>query len=517
MVMSDVDPPPGATRSPRASRSKPKHAKPAAKSKRAFQGVAILVVFAVVALATAVGYGWYRYSQIGHADLTLDSPSGSVQNILIVGSDSRAAVDRSDPDSSAFLNAPGADSAGQRSDTIMVARVDPKARTVDLLSFPRDLWIPIAPSGSAERINTAFADGTDVRDGAQRLIDTIKANFGISINHYVQINFKSFKGVVEAVGGVPMYFDKAVRDTNSGLYQYELGCVSLDGEQGLAYARSRHLEYLNSRKQWVDDPTGDLGRINRQTYFLRTVLDRAQQKFGSFDVKAINGILSSTADNLILDKGFSVNQLAGLAKSFKGFSGEQIESHALPVYPDMTNGGASILRLDQRAAEDIFNVFRGKPAGTVLPSSVALGVSGATGVTGQSSTIITRLSTLGFHATAAGDIAKQTRTSVRYAPGYRAQADLVARHLAAGADLKEDTSLSKSRTPVMLIVGADYTDALETPTAPTTTASPTTTAGVGTAPSSTSTTSTTMPTHSGEVTELVGVLAGKPPAGTVCN
>lgn len=515
--MSDVDPPVGASRSPRTPRSKPKHAKPVAKSKRAFQGVAIVVVIAVLAVAGAVGYGWYRYSQIGHAALSLDSPSGSVQNILIVGSDSRAAVDRSDPDSSAFLNAPGADNAGQRSDTIMVARVDPKARTVDLLSFPRDLWIPIAPSGSAERINTAFADGTDVRDGAQRLIDTIKANFGISINHYVQINFKSFKGVVEAVGGVPMYFDKAVRDTNSGLYQYDLGCVSLDGEQGLAYARSRHLEYLNSKKQWVDDPTGDLGRINRQTYFLRTVLDRAQQKFGSFDVKAINGILSSTADNLILDNGFSVNQLVSLARSFKGFSGEQIQSHALPVYPDMTSGGASILRLDPLAAEDILNVFRGLPAGTVLPSSVTLGVSGATGVSGQSTAVISRLGSLGYHASAAGDIAKQSRTTVRYAPGYRGQADLVARQLAAGADLKEDTSLAKSRTPVILVVGADYTDALDQPTAPTTTVAPTTTTIAGKPQSSSSTTSTTVPPRAGEVTELVGVLAGKPPAGTVCN
>ncbi|CAB4324443.1 MAG: hypothetical protein F2520_10910 [Actinobacteria bacterium] len=515
--MSDVDPPVGATRSPGAPPTKPKHAKPVARSKRAFQGIGILVVFAVIAVAAAAGYGWYRYSQIGHADLTLDASSGSVQNILIVGSDSRGVVDKNDPDSSAFLNAPGAENAGQRSDTIMVARVDPKARTVDLLSFPRDLWIPIAPSGSAERINTAFADGTDVRDGAQRLIDTIKANFGIRINHYVQINFKSFKGVVEAVGGVPMYFDKAVRDTNSGLYQYELGCVSLDGEQGLAYARSRHLEYLNSKKQWIDDPTGDLGRINRQTYFLRTVLDKAQQKFGSFDVKAINGILSSTADNLILDKGFSVNQLVGLAKSFKGFSGEQIQSHALPVYPDMTNGGASILRLDSLAAEEIFNVFRGKPVGTVLPTSVTLGVSGATGVPGRSAAVVTRLSELGFHPSAAGDIAKQARTSIRYAPGYRSQADLLARHLAAGADLKEDTSMSKSRTPVVLIVGVDYTDALDTPTAPTTTAAPSTTVGSAPAPSSTVTSSTTVPPRSGEVTGLVGVLAGKPPAGTVCN
>jgi len=511
--MSEAEPPVGDQRPRRSPRSEFKHAKPVAKSKRVFQGAGILVVIALVAVVAAAGYGWYRFSQIKHADLSLDSASGSVQNILIVGSDSRSAVSKGDSDASAFLNAPGADSAGQRSDTIMVARVDPKAKTVDLLSFPRDLWIPIAPSGSSERINTAFAEGSDARDGAQRLIDTIKSNFGIKINHYVQINFKSFKGIVEAIDGVPMYFDKAVRDTNSGLYQYELGCVTLDGEQGLAYARSRHLEYLNSKKQWIDDPTGDLGRINRQTFFMRTVLDKAQSKFGSFDLKAINGILSSTADNLLLDKGFGAKQLVDLARSFKGFSGEQIQSHALPVYPDMTSGGASILRLDQLAAEDILNTFRGLPPGTVLPSSVTLGVSGASGVAGQSAAVVTRLSGLGYRASAAGDIAKQSRTTVRYAPGYRAQADLVARQLAAGADLKEDAAMKKSKIPVVLIVGQDYTDALDKAVPTTTTTAPPTTLGSSTS----SSTSTTVPPRTGEVTELVGVLVGKPPAGTVCG
>lgn len=516
--MSEAEPPVGEMRPERSSgSSRPqfKHAKPVATSKRAFQGVAVLVVIGVVAVAAAAGYGWYRFSQIRHADLALASASGSVQNILIVGSDSRSAVSQSDSDSSAFLNAPGAENAGQRSDTIMVARVDPKAKTVDLLSFPRDLWLPIAPSGSPERINTAFAGGTDARDGAQRLIDTITSNFGIKINHYVQINFKSFKGIVDAVDGVPMYFDKAVRDTSSGLYQYELGCVTLNGEQGLAYARSRHLEYLNSKKKWIDDPTGDLGRINRQTFFMRTVLDKAQAKFGSFDLKAINGILSSTADNLLLDKGFGAKQLVALARSFKGFSGEQIQSHALAVYPDMTSGGASILRLDQLAAEDTLNIFRGLPAGTVLPSSVTLGVSGASGVSGQSATVIARLDALGYRASAAGDIAKQARTAVRFAPGYRAQADLLARQLAAGAELKEDSSLRRSKTPVVLILGQDYTEVLDEAVPATTTTAPPTT--LGSSSSSSSTTSSTVPPRAGEVTELVGVLAGKPPAGTVCN
>ena len=93
----------------------------------------------------------------------------------------------------------------------------------------------------------------------------------------------------------------------------------------------------------------------------------------------------------------------------------------------------------------------------------------------------------------------------------------MARYLAAGADLKEDTLLAKSRTPVMLIVGADYTDALDKPTASTTVAAPSTSGGSGQAPPSTVTTTTKVPPRSGEVTELVGVLAGKPPAGTVCH
>jgi hypothetical protein len=151
----------------------------------------------------------------------------------------------------------------------------------------------------------------------------------------------------------------------------------------------------------------------------------------------------------------------------------------------------------------------------VLPSSVTLGVSGASGVSGQSASVIARLDALGYRASAAGDIAKQARTTVRYAPGYRAQADLLARQLAAGAELKEDSSLRRSKTPVVLILGQDYTEVLDEAIPATTTTAPPTT--LGSSSSSSSTTSSTVPPRAGEVTELVGVLAGKPPAGTVCN
>ncbi len=185
-----------------------------------------------------VGYGWYRYNQIGRKDLALAESVGGVQNFLIVGSDSRAVIDESDPNASAYLNAPGVDGSGQRSDTIMIARVDPDAKT------RRPGVVPPRPVGADHAVGGARADQHRLQrddaeqDGAQRLIDTIKADFGIDINHYVEVDFASFKGVVDAVGGVPMYFDTAIRDRHTGFYQYRARLPDADGEQALDLSRS---------------------------------------------------------------------------------------------------------------------------------------------------------------------------------------------------------------------------------------------------------------------------------------
>jgi len=495
-----------------AARPEFRHAKATSRKKMVLKGGVILMVVALLTVAGVAGYGWYRFNQIGRENLTLAQAQGGVQNILIVGSDSRAVVDKSDPNSAAFLTGKGADSAGQRSDTIMVARLDSKNKTIDLMSFPRDLWLPIQPSGEEERINTAFAQGKDSADGAQRLIDTIKVDFDIDINHYIEINFKSFQGITDAVGGVPLYFEKPVRDRNSGFYQYDTGCHTLKGEQALAYTRSRHLEYYDVKtKRWIEDPSADLGRITRQQFFIRTMFDRAQQKLGNLDVKAVNNIVSSTADNISLDSKFGVGDLIALGKSFKGFSGDQIQSHALPVYLDMTSGGASILRLNAAAAEEVFNVFRGLPPGTVTPGSVTVGVSSASGVKGRGADVANQLKALGYLASAVGDVTKtQSATVVKFKPGFEGQADLLARQLGGGATLQEDKTLS-SKTPVVLTLGTSFTGVL-----PQATPAPTTTTLEG-SPATTAPTGPVTTVKPGEITDFVGVLAGKPPAGTVCD
>src|SRR6478752_3187282 len=96
-------------------------------------GVGLVVVILVAVVG--VGYVWYRYNQIGREHLNLDEAvANEPQNYLIVGSDSRDVVDQSDPDAKAFLGG-NAEPAGKRSDTIMIARVDPTNNTIDTVSF----------------------------------------------------------------------------------------------------------------------------------------------------------------------------------------------------------------------------------------------------------------------------------------------------------------------------------------------------------------------------------------------
>ncbi len=517
--MSDVPPTSGrGADTPPPARSEFRHAKePARRRPRwVLRGVGLVALLAVLAAVAVVGYGWYRYSQIGRKDLALAESVGGVQNFLVVGSDSRAVVDANDPNAKAF----GHEDSGQRSDTIMIARVDPKAKTVDLLSFPRDLWVPIMPSGEPQRINTAYNTTDPAVDGAQRLVDTIKADFGIDINHYVEIDFASFQGVVDAVGGVQLYFNTAVRDQKTGFYQYDLGCQTLDGEAGLAFSRSRHMQYQNKKGQWVDDPSSDLGRIARQQLFIRRMIDGANAKFGNFDLKAINDVVSSTSDKLKLDSKLSLGDLASLAKAFKGFGGDQIRSHSLPVYDETTNGGARVLKLDTTAAEEVLNVFRGLPPGTVSPSSVTVAVSNGSGARNQATDVSDRLKSLGYNASIAADTTRtQTRTVVRYAPGLQAQADQVARQLASGAELQVDKSLSGAKVPVVLVTGTDFTTVLDEATPPTsstsTTSSTATTSSSSTTKGATSETPTTV--DASEVTQQVGYLDFTPPAGTSCG
>jgi hypothetical protein len=140
-------------------------------------------------------------------------------------------------------------------------------------------------------------------------------------------------------------------------------------------------------------------------------------------------------------------------------------------------------------------------------------VANATGTKGRAVEVAARLKQLGFTATSGGDISKsQTATSIKYLPGFEKQADLLRRQLGGTAAMQSDKTL-KSSAPVVLILGSSFTGVLAEPVP----ASTTTTTASASGSSTSTTTGPVTTIKPGEVTELVGVQAGKTPEGVVCK
>jgi LCP family protein required for cell wall assembly len=491
-----------------------------------FQRVVLaLGVLTVIACIASVGFitrEVLALNDIDRKDVNLASTSDDEpQNWLVVGSDSREVIGKNDPNSAVFTGG-GENTSGQRSDTIMIVRVDPKAERLEILSLQRDLWVPIARAGT-ERINTAYS----FPDGPQRLIDTIKQDFNIDINHYVEINFASFEGIVNAVDGLPMYFDKPMHDANSGL-QIDIDkpqCVTLDGYQALAFARSRHLQYSDGL-HWIDDPSADLGRISRQQYFMRKMFDRAGTR--SSNPVVLDKLVHVAKDNIGLDKQIDITKAINMGQRFATFKGDSIKSYTLPVSDVTKPGGARVLELDTEGAKPILAIFRGVPPGDAEPSTVKFTVENGSGVSGQAAEVQKAFQAIGYGASGAKDHgATIDTTEIHFAPGSDKVADQIARHLTNGAKLVADPALSSGK--IVLVTGADFTTVMRRPRDTNANTTGTAAPGTTTSPSSTSTSSTikggkastsTTAASAGtnnDGTHAVGVVPGEPPPGITCE
>lgn len=220
----------------------------------------VLIAIPIVLILLLIGGWWWAnsiFNRIEKVDVSDALASGSDgTNYLIVGSDSAEVLDESDP---AFDPArPG----GQRSDTMMLLRFE--GGEAKIMSIPRDLWATNAETGERGKINGSY------NQGPANLINTISGELDIPIDRYIEVDFASFAGLVDGLGGITINFEHPAHDTNSGLNVTQTGPVKLDGQQALAYVRSRHyVETINGEQ--VEDPTADLGRILRQQQFMRAL------------------------------------------------------------------------------------------------------------------------------------------------------------------------------------------------------------------------------------------------------
>lgn len=242
---------------------------------------------------------------------------------------------------------------------------------------PRDLWAPIAGTGREGKVNSALDGGQD------RLVATVESALGVQVDHYVQVDFKAFRGVVDALGGVDIPFRAPARDAVTGLSVKKAGCVHLNGESALQYVRSRQYEEF-FRGGWHLDGRQDLGRIERQQGFMRHVA--AQADLPS-NVTRINKLISSVVTNLTVDSGFDVDDMTDLALAFRGKGANALQPLELPVKIGRAHG-QSVVFLDKGADDAIRQLLDGitplSPAPAPSPSTPAAPAPAATPTTAAS-------------------------------------------------------------------------------------------------------------------------------------
>ena len=473
----------------------------------------VVCIVAALVGAASLAYAKREVGQIDRVRLSSDTFEGSSglanddpRNFLIVGADDDDGLDSSDPATA------GRDSSlvgGVRTDTIMVVRLDPATEQAKVLSFPRDLWVDI-PGSSRGRINSAFQFG-----GEQLLIDTIKSNFDIDINHYVQVNFAGFKDLVDLLGGVPVWFDTPVRDKQSNLNVEDAGCTTLNAEGSLAYVRARHFQYYDQEAGvWRADPTSDYGRVSRQQDFIKRVIRRAVAK-GARNPVTLTNLVEVGIDNIRLDDETTVGDLIDLGLAFRTFDPETLQTFTLPV-DEVYRGGAAVLDLRTGEAEPILAMFRGTgeagAGGTVSPAAVSVKVLNGTGVQDQASEASDVLATAGFSVEPPNSAVAVEQTEVRYLPGHEAEAALVARYLYADPVLVLDLDA----TQVTVVTGPDFGAAVLEPRPASDIPIPTTT--TTTAPEAAE--ATTEPEAAGATTtttEPAGYVPDAAPVGEDCG
>jgi len=349
--------------------------------------VAVNVVIAFACIVGGVGL-LYANQRLGNRQVvTLDTtaqstvaaeewnlPTGDLtaKNYLITGADTNS--DCIDPNSPFHGGLGNRTNFGERSDTIMIIRVNPETNQAAILSFPRDLWVKIADSNRKSRINSAFE-----RKNPNKLISTIKNNFDINVDHYINVDFCTFKEVVDAVGGVKVPFLFKVKDKYTGLNVPEPSCFEFNGDHALAYVRSRHYRYFDTAKnKWITDGLSDWGRISRQQDFTKRMAQKALDR-GKSSPTVANQILDAALKNVITDDQLTPIRLLQLAQAMRTFDPNTMGQYTMRAVGAKVGENSVLLPdFEDDNMKKILAVFRGQ---ATLAQRVVTDTSSATATT----------------------------------------------------------------------------------------------------------------------------------------
>lgn len=310
--------------------------KPGRHTRRRALGARLLVGLGIAVLVLAVGAVgvglWYQQQLDGNIERLGDpfaelpsrpapapssGPDGPVAvNVLILGSTSRFSAG----DHTQWAT------GGRRTAAIMLAHLPADRQTMQVVSLPRDSWVPIPGHGEG-RINEAFSHG-----GPALMIQTVEQLTDVRIDHFAVTDFVSFVSVTDAVGGVQIRVPEPVRDGEEVLV--EAGVHRMSGAQALEYTRLR------------DGTTEvDLEGVERQQNWMRAIM--AKVDGNKSDVATMSAFFTAVSESVATDDGFTIGKMRDLLLSARDLSTSDVQFMTAPL-SGSANGpdGQPIVLLD---------------------------------------------------------------------------------------------------------------------------------------------------------------------------
>lgn len=287
------------------------HARLAKKRRRGFALRTLVITLVVLLAGSGVAFAAW-----------LGSVQSKMNNTQVVNEQLREALtERDAPNDPYYVLLLGTDGrpgeTQYRSDTIILARIDPQKKTATLLSIPRDTMVTW--KGSTMKIN-----GVHTYDGAAGMVEIVSEKCGVEISHYVEVNFDGLSGITDALGGVTVDVDMDMRDTEhfDDVTELSKGEQVLNGAQALFYCRCRYFA------------DGDYTRMRHQRTFVKSLI---AQVLSTTDPTKLVSVVNSCADMIITD--MSVTDIAALVNEMRGMNTDTgIYTAYVPSVPQSVDG-----------------------------------------------------------------------------------------------------------------------------------------------------------------------------------
>jgi LCP family protein required for cell wall assembly len=326
------------------------------KSTRAIRIITSLSV-AIVLVSSVSSFGLGQVSSsIARIDVfnsLEDRPekTSKAENYLLVGSDTREGLTKQQIRELRVGST--ATAAGGRSDTMLIVHLSKARDRAYIISLPRDSLVVIPEHVSSSdketiiparkgKLNSAFSYG-----GAPLLIETIELATSIKIDHYVEVSFAGFAGIVDALGGIEVCTKVDIDDPKSHLV-LSAGVHTLDGIEALKYVRTRDF-----------DGRGDIGRMQRQQQFMSAVMRKATSTGTLLNPFKLKNFVNASLASVKLDSGLAPDDLLTLAKQLKNLSSGNVRTLTVPLSnPNGRYDGLSVVIWDEVLGADLWTRVR---------------------------------------------------------------------------------------------------------------------------------------------------------------